>query len=108
MCKYNAGRADSSKRLAVLDYAGADRSCRIISGTADYRSSGFKTRKLRAFAVIVPVISGDSYTLARRALSIPSLFSTSSDQQRFGMSRSCIPLASETSVANSPVSIKRM
>ena len=48
MCKYNAGRADSSKRLAVLDYAGSDRSGRIISGTADYRSSGFKTRQLRS------------------------------------------------------------
>ncbi len=56
---------------------------------------------------IVPVTSGDSYTFASRLLSMPSLSSTSSDHWRAGTSRSCIPEASDTSVANSPVSIYR-
>ena len=53
----------------------------------------------------VPVASQDSYTFPKRSLSIFNAFSTSSDQQRPGTSKSCIPLASETSVANTPVSM---
>ena len=52
----------------------------------------------------VPVTSQDSYILPRRLLSILSLSRTSWDQSLFATSMSCIPDASETSVANSPVS----
>ena len=52
----------------------------------------------------VPVISQDSYTSPRRDLSISRARRTSSDQQRPCTSKSCMPLASETSVANTPVS----
>ena len=58
-----------------------------------------------ALALTFPVISGDSYTFARSEGSMPSLESTSSDHLRFGTSKSCIPEASLTSVANSPVSM---
>ena len=57
------------------------------------------------FFVTLPVTSHDSYTLPSIDISMPSVSQTSFDQQRFGTSRSCIPLASETSVAYSPVRI---
>ena len=53
--------------------------------------------------VSLPVTSQDSYILPRSDLSMLSLSSTSSDQHLFATSMSCIPEASETSVANSPV-----
>ena len=64
-------------------------------------------RPVRAAAsgVMAPVISGDSYTLASKAGSMSSFSSTSWLQQRWGTSNSCMPEASETSVANSPVSM---
>ena len=52
-----------------------------------------------------PVTSQDSYTFASSDGSMFSMFSSFSDQQRFGTSSICIPDASLTSVAKSPVSI---
>ena len=52
-----------------------------------------------------PVTSQDSYTFASSDRSMFSMFSSFSDQQRFGTSSICIPDASLTSVAKSPVSI---
>ena len=60
-----------------------------------------------AFAEMCPVTSQLSYTLASMLLSMSRICSSSSLQQRFGTSSICIPLASETSVAKSPVSMKR-
>ena len=56
---------------------------------------------------IWPVTSGDSKTLGRSPSSMSSFSRISFDQQRLGTSNSCMPLASETSVAYSPVITKR-
>ena len=61
--------------------------------------------RFAASSEMTPVTSGDSYTFGKSALSISSFSSTSSLQQRFGTSKSCMPEASETSVAKSPVSM---
>jgi len=57
---------------------------------------------------LVPVISGLSYSFPSRPLSISSSERSLSDQVRFTTSSSSIPLASDTSVAYSPVMRKRM
>ena len=105
MGKYHAGGTDRGKRLAVPDNAGTYRSGSVIACTADYGRTLLKTCSLR-----YSLCNGTCYlrafiNLGKKDLSIPSLVRTSSDQHLPGISSNCIPDASETSVANSPVSI---
>ena len=65
----------------------------------------FRPVNAAASFVTVPVTSGDSYIFASRLSSMSSFSRTSLLQQRFATSRSCMPEASETSVAYSPVSM---
>ncbi len=57
-----------------------------------------------AFSLIRAQISGDSYSFGSQLMSIPDTSAISRDQRRCATSSSSVPLASWTSIANSPVS----
>jgi hypothetical protein len=61
-----------------------------------------------ASSVTHPVISLDSYTRGRMPASSFSRSTISVDHFRVTTSNSAVPEASDTSLANSPVSLKRM
>src|SRR5579863_10353523 len=93
--------------------ADTDPGCKIPMPTAPAPwSPAPATTGVPAFSPVIPAAvalirahtSGDSYTFGSQLSGIPAASATSFDQRRCVTSSSSVPLASCTSIANSPVS----